>query len=162
MAVSSLPAVGFGICAPFSASSSTQPSKERPTSAERALYVVVHPDGPHHKAGCPHFSGSPECLRGTVSRRPTDGISPRLPFAWPSPKNALFIAAANSDHTSDHSDGIEFPDIGAVQLEAIKSTGEILRDLNYPIEVGSEWRMEVADEARKPLFSLRVITEFHE
>jgi hypothetical protein len=56
----------------------------------------------------------------------------------------------------------EFPDIGAVQLEAIKSTGEILRDCNYPIEAGSEWRMEVADEARKPLFSLRVIAELHE
>ena len=68
----------------------------------------------------------------------------------------------HGNEISDHSDGIEFPDIGAVQLEAIKSTGEILRDLNYPIEAGSEWRMEVADETRKPLFSLRVITELHE
>jgi hypothetical protein len=71
-----------------------------------------------------------------------------------------FFAIRQGDQTSDHSDGIEFPDIGAVQLEAIKSTGEILRDLNYPIE--DEWRMEAADEARKPLFSLRVITELHE
>jgi hypothetical protein len=66
------------------------------------------------------------------------------------------------DKTSDHSDAIEFPDIGAVQLEAIKSTGEILRDLDYPLEAGSEWRMEVVDEARRPLFSLRVIAELHE
>jgi hypothetical protein len=72
-----------------------------------------------------------------------------------------FFVVRHGDQT-DHSDGIEFPDIGAVQLEAIKSTSEILRDLNYPIEVGSEWRMEVADEARKPLFSLRVITELYE
>jgi len=73
-----------------------------------------------------------------------------------------FFVIRHGDETSDHSDGIEFPDISAVQLEAIKSTGEILRDLDYPIEAGSEWRMEVADEARKPLFSLRVITELYE
>jgi hypothetical protein len=70
-----------------------------------------------------------------------------------------FFVVRHGDKTSDHSDGLEFPDIGAVQLE---STGEILRDFNYPIEAGSEWRMEVADEARKPLFSLRVITELYE
>ena len=73
-----------------------------------------------------------------------------------------FFVARHGDETPHNSDGIEFPDIGAVQLEAIKSTGEILRDLDYPIEAGSEWRMEVADEARKPLFSLRVITELYE
>jgi hypothetical protein len=72
-----------------------------------------------------------------------------------------FFVVRHGDQT-DHSDGLEFADIGAVQLEAIKSTGEILRDLDHPIETGSEWRMEVADEARKPLFSLRVIAELHE
>ena len=73
-----------------------------------------------------------------------------------------FFVVRHGDRTSDRSDGLEFADIGAVQLEAIKSTGEILRDSDQPIEAGSEWRMEVADEARKPLFSLRVITELYE
>jgi TATA-binding protein-associated factor Taf7 len=73
-----------------------------------------------------------------------------------------FFVVRQGDQTSDESDGIEFHDISAVQLEAIKSTGEILRDFNYPIEAGLEWRMEVVDEARKPLFSLRVIAELHE
>ena len=73
-----------------------------------------------------------------------------------------FFVVRHGDKASDHSDAIEFPDIGAVQLEAIKSTGEILRDLDYPLEAGSEWRMEVVDGARKPLFSLRVIAELHE
>jgi hypothetical protein len=35
-------------------------------------------------------------MHGTVSRRLADGISPRPPFDWPSPKNVLFISAANS------------------------------------------------------------------
>ena len=48
-----------------------------------------------------------------------------------------FFVIRRGDQTFDYSDGLEFPDIGAVQLEAVKSTGEILRDLNYPIEAGS-------------------------
>ena len=48
-----------------------------------------------------------------------------------------FFVVRHGDKTSDHSDGIEFPDISAVQLEAIKSTGEILRDFDYPLEAGS-------------------------
>ena len=70
-----------------------------------------------------------------------------------------FFVFRNGNCISDHSDGIEFPDLAAVQIEAIKSTGEMLRDLGPKFEVGSEWRMEVADEASKPLFVLRVIAE---
>jgi hypothetical protein len=73
-----------------------------------------------------------------------------------------FFVVRHGDETSYNSDGIEFPDMGAVQLEAIKSTGEILRDLSDPVEADSEWRMEVLDDSRKPLFSLRVITERYE
>jgi hypothetical protein len=73
-----------------------------------------------------------------------------------------FFMVRQGDYTSYHSDGIELPDIGAVQLEAIKSTGELLRELDRPIEAGSDWRMEVADETRRPIFSLRVIAERHE
>jgi hypothetical protein len=73
-----------------------------------------------------------------------------------------FFSVRQGDYTSQHSDGIDFPDIAAVQVEATKSTGEILRDLNQALEAGSELRLEVADEARKPVFSLRVIAELHE
>jgi hypothetical protein len=72
-----------------------------------------------------------------------------------------FFVACHGDETSDHPRN-RIPDMGAVQIEAIKSTGEILRDFDYPTEAGSEWRKEVVDEARKPLFSLRVIAELHE
>jgi hypothetical protein len=73
-----------------------------------------------------------------------------------------FFSFRHDDYTSQHSDGIDFPDIAAVQVEATKSTGEILRDLNQALEAGSELRLEVADETRKPVFSLRVIAELHE
>jgi hypothetical protein len=73
-----------------------------------------------------------------------------------------FFVVRQGDYVSHHSDGIELPDIGAVLMEATASTGELLRELTHPIGAGTEWRMDVADEARKPLFSLRVIGELHE
>src|SRR5260370_35691505 len=73
-----------------------------------------------------------------------------------------FFCGRDGNRPPPHSHGIEFPDIGAVKLEATRSACEILRDLNHPIETGSELRMEVSDEARRPLFTLRVTTEAHE
>lgn len=73
-----------------------------------------------------------------------------------------YFVVRHDDRVSDDGDGIELPDIGAVLVEVTKSAGELLRELKTPIEAGSEWRMEVANEARKLLFSLRVIAELHE
>jgi hypothetical protein len=73
-----------------------------------------------------------------------------------------FFSVSNGERTTHHSDGIELPDMSSVWIEATKSTGEILRDLNDGIHAGTELRMDVADETRKPIFSLRVIAEIHE
>ena len=73
-----------------------------------------------------------------------------------------YFVFRQGDRISQRSDGIDFPDIGAVMMEATKSTGELLLELNRPVDVGSEWRMEVADETRRPFFSLRIIAESHE
>jgi uncharacterized protein DUF6894 len=73
-----------------------------------------------------------------------------------------FFSVSNGERTTLHSDGIELPDMPSVLIEATKSTGEILRDLNHAIDAGIELRMDVADETRKPIFSLRVIAESHE
>jgi hypothetical protein len=73
-----------------------------------------------------------------------------------------FFIVRHQGQISDHSDGIDFPDLNAARLEALKSAGELLRELNVPLEAGSEWRMEVADETRRPIFSLRVIAESHD
>jgi hypothetical protein len=59
------------------------------------------------------------------------------------------------------SDAIELPDAPAAWIEATRSTGEMLLDLNDGIRAGAELRMDVADEERKRLFSLRVIAEAH-
>jgi hypothetical protein len=73
-----------------------------------------------------------------------------------------FFIVRHEGRISDHSDGIDFPDLNAARLEAVKSAGELLRERNVPLEAGSEWRMDVADETRGPIFSLRVIAENHD
>ena len=73
-----------------------------------------------------------------------------------------FFSISDGERTTLASDGIELPDLGSVWIEATRSTGETLRDLNHAVRVGAELRMDVADEARKPLFSLRVIAETHD
>jgi hypothetical protein len=73
-----------------------------------------------------------------------------------------FFSVSDGERTTLDSDGIELPDMCSVRIEATKSTGDMLRDLNHGIRAGTELRMDVADEARKPVFSLRVIAEAHE
>jgi hypothetical protein len=73
-----------------------------------------------------------------------------------------FFSVSDGDCTTLASDGIELPDLRAVWIEATKSTGETLRDLNHALRAGTELRMDVADAARRPLFSLRVIAEAHD
>jgi hypothetical protein len=74
----------------------------------------------------------------------------------------ILLVVRQGDNVSHHSDGVDLPDIDAALMEATATTGELLRELALPIVVGSEWRMEVAMEARRPLLSLRVIAELHE
>lgn len=52
-------------------------------------------------------------------------------------------------------EGTELPDAGAAWKEATIACGEMLRDLDGSLKVGPEWRMEVAEESGKVLFSLR-------
>jgi len=57
------------------------------------------------------------------------------------------------------SEGEELPDKYAAWAEATRTAGEILRDLDGRLEVGSTWRLEVTDELRNPLFVIHVHAE---
>jgi hypothetical protein len=63
-------------------------------SAERVLSVAVHPDGASQGGlpALPRFTGmhAQDCAPTAA-----DGISPRPPFPWLSPKNVWFFTAAN-------------------------------------------------------------------
>ena len=56
-------------------------------------------------------------------------------------------------------DGTELPDIYVAQAEAIRLSGEVLRDMGARFWDGTEWRLEVADEGGRVLFTLRFSAE---
>jgi hypothetical protein len=44
-------------------------------------------------------------------------------------------------------EGTEFPDLDAVRLEAVRLSGELLRDGSGPFWKGEQWSVEVTDAA---------------
>jgi len=55
--------------------------------------------------------------------------------------------------------GEELPDRQTAWHEATIVAGELFRDLDGQFQPGSEWRLEVTDEARKVLYIIRVQAE---
>lgn len=62
-------------------------------------------------------------------------------------------------YSSLDTDGTELPDIYTAQAQAIRTSGEILRDMGARFWDGTAWRMEVADERGQILFVLRFSAE---
>ena len=56
-------------------------------------------------------------------------------------------------------EGTEFPDIYTAQAEAIRTSGEILRDMGAKFWDGTEWRLEVAGDHGQVLFVIRFSAE---
>ena len=64
------------------------------------------------------------------------------------------------DGYSDLDDsGTVLPDIHNARTEAVRLSGEILRDTSAKFWNGTEWRLEVTDEQGKVLFVLRFTAE---
>jgi hypothetical protein len=57
-------------------------------------------------------------------------------------------------------DGIDLQDDEAAWVEATTACGEMLKDIDGALKKGGEWRMEVQDHARRPLYTLRLVCEF--
>lgn len=62
-------------------------------------------------------------------------------------------------YSSPDLDGSELPDIYTAQAQAIRMSGEILRDMGAKFWDGTEWNMKVADEGGQVLFLLRFSAE---
>ena len=58
-------------------------------------------------------------------------------------------------------DGLEMQDKDEAWAEAVRCCGEMLKDLNGQLQPGSEWRMDVTDEGRRPVFTLRFLATEH-
>lgn len=62
-------------------------------------------------------------------------------------------------YSSRDEDGTELPDIYTAQAEAIRLSGEILRDMGAKFWSGTHWQLEVADERGAILFVLTFSAE---
>ncbi|MBD2750358.1 hypothetical protein IC232_27235 [Microvirga sp. BT688] len=58
-------------------------------------------------------------------------------------------------------EGTELPDIYTAQSQAIRTSGELLRDMGGEFWNGTEWKLEVADEHAQILLTLRFSAEEH-
>ena len=58
-------------------------------------------------------------------------------------------------------EGTELPDIYTAQDQAIRTSGEILREMGAKFWDGTEWKLEVADEQGRILLTLRFSADEH-
>lgn len=72
---------------------------------------------------------------------------------------ARFYFHVQDGRSAPDDEGAEFPDSEAARDEAIRTSGEMLRDCRFNDLDGREWRMTVADDAGRELFTLRVLAE---
>lgn len=73
----------------------------------------------------------------------------------------LFFFHVDDGQPKPQASGIEFPDREAVQDEAVRAAGEMLTQLDGDIwrTAGRTWRMDVTDEQKRLLFTLRFSVE---
>jgi hypothetical protein len=60
-------------------------------------------------------------------------------------------------------EGTELPNLAAVRTEALKASGEMLRDNKGTADFwsGHDWTMNVHDEAARPVLTLRFAGALH-
>jgi hypothetical protein len=60
---------------------------------------------------------------------------------------------------SGASDGIELTDHAAAWEEMTNVCGDLLGGVSRKMEQNSEWHMELLDEAKRPVFRIRLVAE---
>ena len=55
--------------------------------------------------------------------------------------------------------GSEHADLRAARMEAIRYSGEVLREMPERFWDAEEWTMTVSDHGRKPLFTLKFLAQ---
>jgi hypothetical protein len=63
------------------------------------------------------------------------------------------------DRTHLDEEGEELPDKHAAWIEATRTAGEIIKDIDGELRPGHDWRMEVTDEFKNPLWEIHVKAE---
>jgi hypothetical protein len=54
---------------------------------------------------------------------------------------------------------IDLPDQDAAWTEMTKVCGDLVGGISHKMKQNAEWRMELLDESKKPLFRIRLVAE---
>jgi hypothetical protein len=55
--------------------------------------------------------------------------------------------------------GIDLADQEAAEAEAIRVCGDLVRGVSLDLKENTDWRIELLDESRKPVFRIRLLAE---
>jgi hypothetical protein len=73
---------------------------------------------------------------------------------------ALYFFRIGHGHFSGASDqGTEFESREAAWTEMTRVCGDLLGSISRKLKQNAEWHMELLDEARKPVFRIRLVAE---
>jgi hypothetical protein len=73
------------------------------------------------------------------------------------PRYFLRIAQGKYSGTSDVA--FDLPDDAAAWKEMTKVCGDLIGGVLWDLKPNSDWHMELLDEAKKPLFRIRLVAE---
>jgi hypothetical protein len=71
----------------------------------------------------------------------------------------IYFFQITHGHYSGMADGIDLADHAAAWDEITKVCGDLVGGISRNMEQNSEWRMELLDEAKQPLFRIRLLAE---
>ncbi|MDB5611663.1 MAG: hypothetical protein JWP25_8563 [Bradyrhizobium sp.] len=70
-----------------------------------------------------------------------------------------FFCIRNGSYSGASDHGTELPDHDAAWKELTSVCGDLAGSISRKLKENSEWQMELLDEARKPVFRIRLIAE---
>ena len=75
---------------------------------------------------------------------------------------AYTFKITHHDRELCHESTMELPDIQEAWREATLTAGHALKDIDGALSPKTEWAIEISDERRKPIRTLRISTEAHD
>jgi hypothetical protein len=76
-----------------------------------------------------------------------------------SPMSLYFFRISHGHYSGASDQGTEFESREAAWAEMTKVCGNLLGGISRNLKQNAEWQMELLDEARKPVFRVRLVSE---
>jgi hypothetical protein len=73
--------------------------------------------------------------------------------------SVYFFQISNGHYSGMSDNSIDLPDKDVAWTEMTKVCSDLVGDISRKMKQNTEWRMELLDESRKPLFRIRLVAE---